>query len=61
MFISPAKRGEVRRKELKKREEFAYVSLCTDDNFFGHIVAKCDDIKSYMEMETELIYVRIVE
>jgi len=51
----------VRRKELKKREEFAYVSLCTDDNFFGHIVAKCDDIKFYMEMETELIYVRIVE
>ena len=28
-----AKRGEVRRKELKKREEFVYVSLCTDDIF----------------------------
>ena len=51
----------MKRGEERRRQETVYVSLCTDDNFFDHLVAKCDDIKCYMEMKTELIYVRIGE
>ena len=62
-----AKRVEERRSETKRVEETR--GVCVRQfvygwHFFGHlveVVAKCDDIKFYMEMETELIYIRIVE
>jgi len=53
-----AKRGKVSWRELKRREEFE--SLCIRMTIFrSSCGGVCDDIKFYME--TELIYVRIVE
>jgi len=65
IIISPTKRGEVTRDESDDILESLCDGVCVgvwSDDIFGHLVAECDYIEfDYLEMETELMYVLIVE